>query len=72
LFESAIASGATVTMPVQDQFDGDRRGTLTDPFGHIWLLATKKEEISAEELKQRFEAMLKDETIPREDSHEPK
>jgi PhnB protein len=60
LFESAIASGATVTMPVQDHFDGDRRGTLTDPFGHTWLLATKQEDISIEELKQRFEAMLKD------------
>jgi PhnB protein len=44
--------------PVQDQFDGDRRGTLVDPFGHIWLLATKKEDISIEELKRRFETMM--------------
>ena len=58
LFEAATASGATVTMPIQDQFDGDRRGTLTDPFGHVWLLATKKEEISLDELKRRFKAML--------------
>lgn len=62
LFEAAIASGATVTMPIQDQFDGDRRGTLTDPFGHVWLLATKQEDISIDELKQRFEAMLHRET----------
>jgi PhnB protein len=60
-FAAAIASGATVTMPVQDQFDGDRRGTLTDPFGHVWLLATKQEDISTDELKQRFTAMLNQE-----------
>jgi PhnB protein len=60
-FEAAIASGATVTMPVQDQFDGDRRGTLSDPFGHVWLLATKQEDISIDELKQRFTAMLNQE-----------
>jgi PhnB protein len=60
-FAAAIASGATVTMPVQDQFDGDRRGTLSDPFGHIWLLATKQEDISIDELKQRFATMLNQE-----------
>jgi PhnB protein len=60
-FEAAIASGAAVTMPVQDQFDGDRRGTLSDPFGHVWLLATKQEDISIDELKQRFTAMLNQE-----------
>jgi PhnB protein len=59
LFTSATNAGATSTMPVQDQFDGDRRGTLTDPFGHIWLIATRKEEVSPDELKKRFAAMLK-------------
>jgi len=63
LFESATAFGATVTMPIQEQFDGDRRGTLTDPFGHIWLLATKQEDISVDELQQRFNAMLNQEAI---------
>jgi PhnB protein len=43
---------------VADQFDGDRRGTLTDPFGHVWLLATKKEEVSIEELRSRFAKMM--------------
>jgi PhnB protein len=57
-FKKALAAGAKEKMPVQDQFDGDRRGTLVDPFGHIWLLATKKEEISLEELKRRFETMM--------------
>jgi PhnB protein len=48
-------------MPIQDQFDGDRRGTLSDPFGHVWLLATKQEDISIDELKQRFTVMLNQE-----------
>ncbi len=61
VFTSATNAGATSTMPVQDQFDGDRRGTLTDPFGHIWLIATQKEEISIDELRRRFESMLKQE-----------
>jgi PhnB protein len=58
VFEAAIAAGATVKMPVVDQFDGDRRGTLVDPFGHVWLLATKQEDISIDELKRRFKAMF--------------
>jgi PhnB protein len=63
LFKAATASGATVTMPIQDQFDGDRRGTLTDPFGHVWLLATKQEDISVDELQRRFRAMLNQEAV---------
>jgi PhnB protein len=59
LFASAISAGATSTMPVQDQFDGDRRGTLADPFGHIWLIATQKEDVSPDELRRRFELMLR-------------
>ena len=58
VFARAIAEGATETMAVADQFDGDRRGTLTDPFGHVWLLATKKEEVSIEELRSRFEKVM--------------
>jgi PhnB protein len=55
----AIAAGAKETMPVADQFDGDRRGTITDPFGHVWLLASRKEDISLEEMKRRFGTMMK-------------
>jgi PhnB protein len=50
----AIAAGATETMAVADQFDGDRRGTIVDPFGHIWLLATRTESIGYDELSARF------------------
>ncbi len=57
-FAKAIAGGATETMAVADQFDGDRRGTLTDPFGHVWLLATKVEQVSHEEMLSRFAKMM--------------
>ena len=58
-FRKAIAAGAKEMMPVQDQFDGDRRGTLVDPFKHVWSLATRKEDVSLEEIKKRFNEMLK-------------
>jgi PhnB protein len=57
-FAQAIAAGATETLAVGDQFDGDRRGTLTDPFGHVWLLASRKEDISMEEMQHRFETIM--------------
>ena len=59
LFRQAVAAGAKETMAVVDQFDGDRRGTLTDPFGHVWLLATKIEDVSPEEMRKRFDNMMK-------------
>ncbi len=59
LFSQAITAGAKEIMAIADQFDGDRRGTLTDPFGHIWLLATKKEDVSPEEMRKRFDNMMK-------------
>ncbi|MFZ6743657.1 VOC family protein [Undibacterium sp. JH2W] len=58
VFARAVELGATATMAVADQFDGDRRGTLTDPFGHVWLLASRKEDVSYEELRARFANMM--------------
>ena len=58
-FEQAIAAGAKATRPVTDQFYGDRAGTLIDPFGHTWTLATRKEDVSFEEVKRRFEGLAK-------------
>ena len=49
----ATAAGAKVTRPVEDQFYGDRTGSIEDPFGHVWHLATRKEELSMAELKKR-------------------
>jgi PhnB protein len=53
----AVAAGATVTMPTQDMFWGDRFGTIRDPFGHDWQLATHKEDVSPKEMQRRFQAM---------------
>ncbi len=59
LFAQAIKAGAKVVMPVQDQFYGDRSGTVVDPFGHKWTLATHKEDVSMEEMNRRMAAMRK-------------
>ena len=52
-FQRAIAAGATQLLPMQDQFYGDRSGGVTDPFGHVWYLATHKEDVPPEELRRR-------------------
>ncbi|HZM86988.1 MAG TPA: VOC family protein [Blastocatellia bacterium] len=52
-FKQAISCGATELMPVKDQFYGDRSGGVTDPFGHVWYIATHIEEVSEEEIKRR-------------------
>ena len=59
LFVRAVDAGAKAVRPVQDQFYGDRTGTLEDPFGHVWFLATHKEEITPEEINRRAEALFK-------------
>lgn len=55
-FERAVGAGAKVTMPLADQFWGDRYGQVTDPFGHHWTLAAHKEELSDEEVEKRGQA----------------
>jgi PhnB protein len=57
-FAKAVAAGATVRRPVADQFYGDRVGTLTDPFGHVWSIGTHREDVSLEEMQQRMAAMM--------------
>lgn len=59
LFARAVGAGAKVVRPLQDQFYGDRNGTLEDPFGHLWFLATRKEELTPEEINHRAEALFK-------------
>ncbi len=51
----ALTSGARLVRPIKDQFYGDRLGTVEDPFGHVWHLATHKEDLSTKELKKRAE-----------------
>ncbi len=54
--KQAVAAGAKVLEPVVDQFYGDRSGSLEDPFGHVWHVATHKEDLSAEEIQKRAAA----------------
>ncbi|MGH8798768.1 MAG: VOC family protein [Casimicrobiaceae bacterium] len=56
-FAQAVAAGATVKQPVKDQFYGDRSGTITDPFGLVWTIATHKEDVSATDMQKRMEKM---------------
>lgn len=58
-FKQAVAAGASVSRPIEDQFYGDRSATLQDPFGHVWTIATHKEDVSGVEMKRRFEAIMK-------------
>ncbi len=58
-FERAVAAGAKVLRPLKDQFYGDRSGTLEDPFGHVWTIATHKEDLTTEEMARRAEAFTK-------------
>jgi PhnB protein len=57
-FAKAIAAGASVKEPLKDQFYGDRSGTLTDPAGHVWTLATHTEDVSPDEMDRRMKAMM--------------
>lgn len=58
-FAQAVNAGATIVKPLQDQFYGDRSGTLQDPFGHLWFLATHKEDVAPEEIRRRADALFK-------------
>ena len=58
LFAQAITAGAKKVKSVEDQFYGDRTGTLEDPFGHIWFLATHKEDLTPEEINKRAETLF--------------
>ena len=55
-FKQAITAGGVQVKPLQDQFYGDRSGTLTDPFGHVWTVATHKEDVTPEEMDKRVAA----------------
>lgn len=57
-FAKAVAAGAVITNPLKDQFYGDRSGTITDPFGHVWTIATHTEDVSPEEMQRRMAAMM--------------
>jgi PhnB protein len=56
IFNQAVTAGAIVKEAVSDKFYGDRMGTVTDPFGHIWHVSTHKEDVSPEEMEKRVKA----------------
>jgi PhnB protein len=58
MFEQAIDAGALDIRSVEDQFYGDRMGTLKDPFGHIWFVSTHLEDLTQEEIQERSEAVF--------------
>jgi len=58
VFNQAVAAGATVAMPLQDQFWGDRYGQIVDPFGHTWSIGAKVRNVSEQELEQAAKAQF--------------
>ncbi len=58
LAQRAVAGGAEVLIPIADQFYGDRAGRLRDPYGHVWIVATHKEDMTEEEVQRRFKDFM--------------
>ncbi len=58
VFAQALSAGAIEVRPVLDQFYGDRAGTLKDPYGHTWSIASHIEDVSLEEVKRRMDALM--------------
>lgn len=58
LFQRAVDAGAKEVKPVENQFYGDRSGTIEDPFGHRWTISTHVEDVPPEELERRMEEMM--------------
>jgi len=57
VFARALAAGGKSLRPLANQFYGDRSGTLEDPFGHVWTIATHVEDVPPEEIERRVAAM---------------
>ncbi|MGI0026306.1 MAG: VOC family protein [Nitrosopumilaceae archaeon] len=58
-FNKAVSAGAKITMPIMDQFWGDRCGGIEDPFGHKWMIATHKKDMSQEEMAKAGAEFMK-------------
>ena len=57
--EKAVAAGGKLTRPIEDKFYGDRAGTIEDPYGHVWYIATHTEDVPPKEMKRRMDEMMK-------------
>ena len=60
IYPRAIAAGGKELRPLQNQFYGDRSGTLSDPFGHVWTISSHVEDVSEEEMAKRAEDAMKE------------
>lgn len=60
VFDRAVKAGATVQKPMQDQFYGDRTGTVTDPYGHVWSIGKHVEDVPMDELQRRMQSWAKE------------
>jgi PhnB protein len=60
IYPQAIVAGGKEVRPLRNQFYGDRSGTLTDPFGHVWTISTHVEDVPEEELAKRAESAMKE------------
>ena len=60
VFARATSAGAKAMRPVKDQFYGDRSGTLTDPFGHVWTISTHVEDVPPGEMEERAKKAMKE------------
>jgi PhnB protein len=58
-FNNAVAEGAKILDPVEDQFWGDRHGSIEDPFGHTWSISTHIRDLSPEEMKKAADEAMK-------------
>ena len=74
LFNRAVAAGAQVPPgpmgPMADQFWGDRSGTFSDPHGYQWTIATRKEDLKPEEIRQRMDAFMKSHAAAQQPAHQ--
>jgi PhnB protein len=60
VFSAAVAAGAAELRPLCDQFYGDRSGAVTDPWGHIWSIASRIEVLTTDEIQERFQELYGD------------
>ena len=57
--QKALAAGGKLTRPIEDKFYGDRAGSVEDPYGHVWYIATHTEDVAPREIKRRMDEMAK-------------
>jgi PhnB protein len=67
----AVEAGATLKRPVQDEFYGDRSGQVEDPFGHVWMIQTRIEDVSPKKMQKRLDALMAGASAAPESSEKP-